>query len=313
MQDLNHGYIGSIEQNSQIQYVTDPQAVRKVGSIDKVSTYYEWGVIDDSLFYVEKSITVQHIYWWRWGQHEINPDTNTEAYYNQARTVSSNVVSKLKYPISKIISADANSIRFVDTHYGEYTVTKNGTVATIQEPVPEGYTIRGCVRYKEPDFVNPGDFQVAKDVRNLYSIYDTLRREWQAVQTVRSNPDMHMNKQYRLAGSADTNLAILANTIKSGDAPEAKHFNTLARNVLGYLGIYVPTVHAGTDAYATIQNNLIGALRSMSNTLNTYNNLWDNNDYCALSCQVACQASCMLACQSCHGGTCHNQNCGGWS
>ena len=34
---------------------------------------------------------------------------------------------------------------------------------------------------------------------------------------------------------------------------------------------------------------------------------------CQLSCQVACQTGCQVACQHCHGGTCHNQNCGGWS
>ena len=34
---------------------------------------------------------------------------------------------------------------------------------------------------------------------------------------------------------------------------------------------------------------------------------------CQLACQVACQTGCQVACQYCHGGTCHNQNCGGWS
>ena len=34
---------------------------------------------------------------------------------------------------------------------------------------------------------------------------------------------------------------------------------------------------------------------------------------CQLTCQISCQQACQLACQSCHGGTCHNQNCGGFS
>ena len=34
---------------------------------------------------------------------------------------------------------------------------------------------------------------------------------------------------------------------------------------------------------------------------------------CQTTCQTACQDACQLACQSCHGGTCHNQNCGGFS
>lgn len=35
--------------------------------------------------------------------------------------------------------------------------------------------------------------------------------------------------------------------------------------------------------------------------------------HCQTTCQTACQDACKLACQSCHGGTCHDQNCGGWS
>ena len=34
---------------------------------------------------------------------------------------------------------------------------------------------------------------------------------------------------------------------------------------------------------------------------------------CQTTCQTACQQACQLACQSCFGGTCHDQNCGGWS
>ena len=34
---------------------------------------------------------------------------------------------------------------------------------------------------------------------------------------------------------------------------------------------------------------------------------------CQTTCQTACQQACQLACQSCFGGTCHNQNCGGFS
>ena len=33
---------------------------------------------------------------------------------------------------------------------------------------------------------------------------------------------------------------------------------------------------------------------------------------CQTKCETSCQSACMLACQSCHGGTCHDQHCGGW-
>ncbi|MBR2248283.1 MAG: hypothetical protein IJ880_14885 [Bacilli bacterium] len=32
---------------------------------------------------------------------------------------------------------------------------------------------------------------------------------------------------------------------------------------------------------------------------------------CMTSCMVSCMTTCMVSCQNCHGGTCHNQHCGG--
>ena len=87
----------------------------------------------------------------------------------------------------------------------------------------------------------------------------------------------------------------------------------------------VVTYNAGSISANSIQNvakgDIIAAstfvsistnLRLISNALDTYSKWWSNGT-CALTCQTACQRSCMISCQNCYGGTCHNQNCGGWS
>ena len=59
--------------------------------------------------------------------------------------------------------------------------------------------------------------------------------------------------------------------------------------------------------------NLISAnLRLISTALDSYKDWWQNGG-CNRSCQVSCQKSCQVSCQNCYGGTCHDQNCGGWS
>ena len=313
----------------------------RITKFDKVNKYYEWGIEGSDLYYITRSNILYMVseygagwesgqnirgyyfcpkdwvndaatnrYWkraltpvhpWRiW----VMPDTSTEEYYNKSTIESSKKVFTFQFPpIKHIVSVDANAIRFIDNHYGEYIVTKDGVVTVIRQPVPADWTVRGCVRYKEPDFVNPGDFQVAADVRNLYNIYCTLAREWKAVNIVRSNPNMYPNKQYRLAEPSvyDQYLASKSTEIKSGEAPEARHFNNLRTGINDSFNMSVAQVNPGDDAYANSQNQLIGALRAMSTTLNSYNSFWDYDDYCALSCQVACQASCTVAAQSYHG------------
>lgn len=75
----------------------------------------------------------------------------------------------------------------------------------------------------------------------------------------------------------------------------------------------ITNVNAGDLILASTYNVISANLRAVSAMLNNYAGWWDINGRCALSCQVSCQKACMLACQSCYGGTCHNQNCGGWS
>lgn len=75
----------------------------------------------------------------------------------------------------------------------------------------------------------------------------------------------------------------------------------------------MPYVNRGDIIYANTFAALSLNLRLVSAALDSYNDWWDINGVCARLCQVACQRACMLSCQSCYGGTCHNQNCGGWS
>lgn len=74
----------------------------------------------------------------------------------------------------------------------------------------------------------------------------------------------------------------------------------------------IPNVATDELILASTFNNMRINLQLISNVLETYKSWWDNGQ-CARSCQVSCQQSCQLACQHCHGGTCHDQNCGGWS
>jgi hypothetical protein len=78
-------------------------------------------------------------------------------------------------------------------------------------------------------------------------------------------------------------------------------------------GTAITSVNKGDLILASTYTTIAANLRAVSSMLDNYAGWWDVNGYCALSCQVACQRACMLACQSCYGGTCHDQNCGGWS
>lgn len=75
----------------------------------------------------------------------------------------------------------------------------------------------------------------------------------------------------------------------------------------------IPRVSANEIVYAQTWTYISQYLRQVSEALNKYKGTWDSIGACVLTCQVKCQASCQLVCQSCYGGTCHNQNCGGMS
>lgn len=77
----------------------------------------------------------------------------------------------------------------------------------------------------------------------------------------------------------------------------------------------IPTVNPGEFVKADTFNLIIANLIAVNNSLDSYKDWWDGHcsGACQLTCQVTCQTSCQLACQNCYGGTCHNQNCGGFS
>lgn len=77
--------------------------------------------------------------------------------------------------------------------------------------------------------------------------------------------------------------------------------------------LQIPRVNADEIVYAQTWTYVAQYLRQVSDALNKYKGTWDTIGACVLTCQVKCQASCQLVCQSCYGGTCHNQNCGGMS
>lgn len=69
-------------------------------------------------------------------------------------------------------------------------------------------------------------------------------------------------------------------------------------------------VAPGETVYASKWALIAEYLRRISQQLDTYNNWWDDNGYCNITCQTHCQSTCQLSCQGCYSNTCHNQNCG---
>lgn len=173
----------------------------------------------------------------------------------------------------------------------------------------DGYTVRADIKVKWPEMRHSGDYVDASDVQLWHQVFNEFNRELNAINIIKSNPDMHNNKQYRLAGG---------NAIPEGDAAcksngdiYAKDINDLV-DALAKVGQTCDKVSVGEIPVGTKIEKIIGALWNIDGKLDGSSSLW-NGMWCALSCQVSCQQSCMLACQSCHGGTCHDQNCGGWS
>ena len=78
----------------------------------------------------------------------------------------------------------------------------------------------------------------------------------------------------------------------------------------------IPYVAKGELIKASTFTAISTNLRLISAVLDTYKDWWSGGSgdgTCARTCQVSCQRACMLSCQSCYGGTCHDQNCGGFS
>ncbi|MDT8900943.1 hypothetical protein [Anaeroselena agilis] len=156
-------------------------------------------------------------------------------------------------------------------------------------------------------------------------------KEYLGVAAVWSNPEHYGNPDYRLPTPTGTyatfvnNVTALKATIKAGDHVTPNFINAL----VGYqttLDANVKTLFTGdtfTDMVplpavdepfkGPVLNAIVQNLNIISNNFDQVNGWWNSNDYCARTCQVACQSSCQIACQGCYSGTCHVQNCGGWS
>jgi len=76
-----------------------------------------------------------------------------------------------------------------------------------------------------------------------------------------------------------------------------------------------PLINVDENIDGVKLNLFINNLRKISQAFDYLNSegMWTTNNYCAIGCQTSCQYTCQLACQSCYSGTCHDQNCGGWS
>lgn len=154
----------------------------------------------------------------------------------------------------------------------------------------------------------------ASRLSKLYSIYELLRRERNAISIVSTNPDFKGQgkaKQYRFPGS-NSSVYNETSNIKAGKIQQPSNINTLG-NALPNVGGSKVTISSGSTISASTLNSLLSGLRSGKAYSDKYASYWDSSNYCARSCQVKCQATCQLACQGCNNNNCHDQNCGGWS
>jgi len=167
-------------------------------------------------------------------------------------------------------------------------------------------------------------------LEQICSIMLTNSSEFVGVNNVWNNPDRAGNNQpkdIRLPGP-NSSFATTVNTLNAsfnvGNDVTINRINTLidsttsleqSFSTLWPNNHYVTATKGsnGIDISANLYQAIVSNLQIISSNLDSVNNWWDSSDVCALSCQVACQQACQLACQSCYGGTCHNQNCGGWS
>lgn len=92
-------------------------------------------------------------------------------------------------------------------------------------------------------------------------------------------------------------------------------------NVSGGVGTAVDSVAKGelikADTFNGIARNLKAVSISIGEQTKTIMGGNENSPACyttcQMTCQISCQTSCQISCQGCYSGTCHNQNCGGWS
>ena len=155
-------------------------------------------------------------------------------------------------------------------------------------------------------------------------------------QTVRicENPSIQCDNRSTLTGWARSDM-VSGNMVHICTRPMRMQM-VLEQSSVGGGGAHVDNVNKGDLIKAETFTQIAKNLRSVSETIGDYhraitgNDGWDGGDAgCALACQAACmttcqstcmsicmsscQTACMISCMSCFSGTCHNQNCGGWS
>ena len=106
----------------------------------------------------------------------------------------------------------------------------------------------------------------------------------------------------RMAGTANEVVYLCSNTKRLQIVYNQTSVGGTVNNV------FTDQLIKASDFNAIAQN-----LNQISLALDTYQTWWGGNGTCQRSCQVACQKPCQLSCQNCFSGTCHDQNCGGWS
>lgn len=192
---------------------------------------------------------------------------------------------------------------------------------------------RGVVQYTEPVVKKDNDVLKKLDVVSLIDIIQTNIQEINSLDLVINDDIVKANvvptpRYVTTTNSADTPTSTLLNATKENIKKANSVVNININNIIqgtNYLEskarknlVNLPDVDkyiTGQDSVPKIDkiNLMINNLKTISSNLdNTYSRYFSNS-YCKVSCQVKCQYACQLACQSCYGGTCHNQNCGGWS
>lgn len=190
---------------------------------------------------------------------------------------------------------------------------------------------RGNVKYTEPDTFNEGDIGIkAQDIKDICEIIRTNLKEIHAIRAVQKNATTDYSNRRQRLGQIDPDVDAELTTTQLNARPggvvivTAELLNSLVRNgnllsekvneafteeQLEQLRL----LNGGEYLSHEVLSKLCENLRNTSIKFDSVNSMWDANNFCKISCQVRCQYTCQLSCQSCYTGTCHNQNCGGWS
>ena len=158
------------------------------------------------------------------------------------------------------------------------------------------------------------------------------------------NPNVNSTKNFKLKADVDDELAVAAdkrictlpydasnpstvcanrgtlagfNLIRQNSPGSVTTCSTNKRKVVEEVSnpttdFSIPNVGKDEVVFANKWTQIYEYLRRVSSGLDSYSDWWDDNGYCARSCQTHCQQACQLSCQGCFSNTCHNQHCGGF-